>query len=471
MAKTPSSRSGARPHDNVDPEAGQEQRVVILGLARQGKALARHFAARGASVVVSDVKPASQLTAARRELADLELEYELGGHPDRLLDGADLLCLSGAVPADLPLVQQARQRGIRVSNDSQIFLQECPAVTVGITGSAGKSTTTALVGRMAKAAGRTTWVGGNIGRPLLGDLTRMAPDHLAVMELSSFQLELMTRSPDVAALLNVTPNHLDRHGTLANYREAKARILAHQRADDSAVLGHDDPVAWGLQDRVQGRLLSFGREAPPKGAGAFLRAGGVVVRTPEQERVVMAVDDFPLRGEHNRQNLLAACAVALALGLPIAAMAEAAKTFEGLPHRLENVRRLDDVDWIDDSIATTPERALAGLRAFERPLVLLLGGRDKGLSWSELAQAAGRRARHVIAFGECAEQVAAAVRPAMAQAESVEVVAGLEQAVAAAARTAQAGEVVLLSPGGTSFDAYPDFEARGEHFRALVEAL
>ncbi len=444
---------------------------MILGLARQGKALARHLAARGAAVVISDQKPPEELASARHELADLPIDYELGGHPTSMLEGADLLCLSGGVPADLPLVARARERGIRITNDSQIFMEACPAATVGITGSAGKSTTTALVGRMALAADRTTWVGGNIGRPLLRDLPDMKAGDLAVLELSSFQLELMTLSPNVAAVLNISPDHLDRHGTLEGYAAAKARILEFQNEADSTVLGHDDPMAWGLRSRVRGRLFSFGREAPPEGAGAFLRAGRVVVRTEDEESVVLPVEDFQLPGDHNVLNLLAGCSVGLALDLPLSAMAQGARDFEGLPHRLQHVRTRDGVEWVNDSIATTPERAEAGVRAFDRPLVLLLGGRDKGLSWESLANLAAQRARHVVAFGECAAKVAESVRAAAQDGPMVHLVEGLDEAVSTAARHSERGDVVLLSPGGTSFDEFPDFEARGERFRELVEAL
>lgn len=446
---------------------------MILGLARQGKALARYLAENGASVVVSDLKGPDQLTAATSELADLELEYELGGHPDRLLEDADALALSGGVPATIPLAQQALDQGLSVINDSQVFLEACPARTVGITGSAGKSTTTALLGQMAKAAGRTTWVGGNIGRPLLKDLGEISAEDTAILELSSFQLELMHRSPQIAALLNVTPNHLDRHKTMEAYTAAKARILQYQSDDDVAVLGHDDPVAWGLRDRVRGRLLSFGLKEPPQGEGAFLRGSELWLQNQSKQDRILDRNELGLRGEHNVLNGLAASALAMALELPLPAIQQALRSFTGLPHRLELVSTKNGVRWVNDSIATTPERAVAGLRAFEAPLVLLAGGRDKGLDWEPLAAAALEHCRHVIAFGECGQTIVRAVHEARGEAEQpgLSLVTGLEQAVAQAAELAQRGEVVLLSPGGTSFDQYVDFEARGEHFSELVRSL
>ncbi|HEX9797835.1 MAG TPA: UDP-N-acetylmuramoyl-L-alanine--D-glutamate ligase [Anaerolineales bacterium] len=449
----------------------QGKRIVIVGLARQGKALARYLAGQGASVVVSDTRSAEELATAREELAGVDVEYVFGGHPESLLDGADGLCLSGGVPADLPLAETARQRGLPVTNDGQIFLEASPATSVGITGSAGKSTTTAMVGAMAQAAGRTTWVGGNLGRPLLLDLAHMNGGDVAVLELSSFQLELMTTGPQVAVVLNVTPNHLDRHGTMDAYLAAKARILDFQPEDGVAVLGQEDQAAWGLRNRVRGRLLSFGWSEPEAGEGAYLRGGELWLLSQGGTQPVIAVEDVSLLGDHNLLNTLAACAIGLALDLPAEAMRQAIARFAGLPHRLELISTVRQAHWVNDSIATTPERAIAGMRAFKRPLVLLAGGRDKGLAWATFAQVAAQRARHVITFGEAANTIAEAVQAVGGGAPQVTAVADLETAVQTAAELVHPGEVVLLSPGGTSFDAFTDFEARGDRFRQLVEAL
>lgn len=462
----------ARPPERVGFVDWQGKSIVILGFARQGKALARYFASRGAQVTISDQRSADAFDEARHQLADLPIHYAFGGHPESMLDGADLLCLSGGVPADLPLVLQARQRGIPVSNDAQITLEACQAPIAGITGSAGKSTTSALVGEIGRSAGRISWVGGNIGRPLLDDLPEIRPEDVVVLELSSFQLELMTASPTVAAVLNITPNHLDRHHTMANYVEAKARILAFQSSDDIAVLGHDDPQAWGLRNRVRGRLLSFGWGAPPEGEGAFLRRGELVLRLADRERTVLPVEDIRLPGKHNLLNAAAACAVAAAFELPVQAMAEALRIFAGLPHRLQVVRVEAGVKWVDDSIATTPERSLAGLQAFDQPIVLLAGGRDKGLSWKRWAEEATSRCRAVIGFGEAGPQAAEQVRAARAAKEQpqVAVEVTMEEALQLASELAQPGDVVLLSPGGTSFDAFEDFAERGDKFQQWVNA-
>lgn len=458
-------------------DAWRGRRVVIVGFARQGKALARHFSERGASVVITDLRPASELQPALNELAGVALETRLGGHPPEVLDGADLLCLSGGVPADLPLAQQARRLRIPITNDSQLFLEGCPAPTIGITGSAGKSTTTALLGEMAglglEGSDRRAWVGGNIGRPLISELAGIRPDDLVVMELSSFQLELMTRSPAIAVVLNLTPNHLDRHRTMDAYRAAKARMLDFQAPGDTAVLGLDDAEAWALRNQAHGRVVGFGRSLPDGLDGAHLRSGSIVVRVDGQETEVAAIDQVRLRGGHNLANVLAACAAAAAAGLPAAALGRAIRGFTGLPHRLGLVRRVKGVDWYDDSIATTPDRARAAIEAFEEPIVLLAGGRDKDLDWGDLARLIRRRVDHLVVFGEAADLIARAVGEPQPgdRLATVDRGAGLAEAVAAAARRAEAGEVVLLAPGATSFDEFSDFAERGQAFARLVASL
>lgn len=459
--------------ESVPPESWEGKRIVIVGMARQGKALARYLTDQGALVTLNDRKSPEDLVEARQELANLDLTFEFGGHPLRLLEDTDLLCLSGGVPADIKLASEAKKRGIPLSNDSQLFLEATQARVVGITGSAGKSTTTALLGAMAEESGEDAWYGGNLGRPLLLDLPQMKHSDLAIMELSSFQLELMAKSPPVAAILNITPNHLDRHGSLDRYVEAKARILAFQSESDEALLGHGDPTAWGLRNEVRGRLWSFGWNKPPAGRGAFLDGKQLtLVAADGSETPVLPVDDLSLKGSHNVLNTLAALALGQILGLPSAAMARAASTFQGLPHRLEAVAEIDGVLWVNDSIATTPERAIAGMRSFERPLVLLAGGRDKGLDWSEFGREVSRRARQLIAFGEAAETIKAAVAASSRKdVPPLQIARDLQTAVALAAQLARPGDVVLLSPGGTSFDEFVDFEARGEHFRQWVTDL
>ncbi|MCU0522562.1 MAG: UDP-N-acetylmuramoyl-L-alanine--D-glutamate ligase [Anaerolineae bacterium] len=454
--------------------------VVILGLARQGQALARFYAQQGVRVTVSDSRSAGALRAAMDELGDLDINFVLGDHPLSLLEGCDLVCLSGGVPLDLPLAQEARRRGIRLSNDAQEFLVRCPAPVVGITGSAGKTTTTSLVGAMLAASGVRTWVGGNIGNPLINELPEMHPEDRVVMELSSFQLELMETSPQIAGVLNITPNHLDRHKTMDVYIAAKRAIVANQRRGDVAVLGYDEANARGLSDGSLARVRYFsGQEAVED--GAFLSGDQLMLRGPESgTTAVIARDLIRLRGYHNVLNVLAAIALADAAGATLEGMRSAIAAFRGVAHRLEEVRRVNGVLWVNDSIATAPERVLAALEAFDEPLILLAGGRDKDLPWERFAERVVGRVRILVLFGEAAPLIHSKVAEVWkdvaltgvpAALEAIEVVGRLGQAVGCAAERARSGEVVLLSPGGTSFDAFADFAERGTCFRELVLAL
>ncbi len=471
-------------------QAWKDKHVVIVGAARQGLALAGYLLAQGAEVTLTDKRPLDDMASARLTLANLSPQADrarwvCGDHPLYLLDGADLLCLSGGVSPEIPLAVEAQRRGIPLSNDSQIFLQVVPCKVIGITGSAGKTTTTTLVGRIAQAAiegyptaYRRVWVGGNIGTPLISVVDQMQPDDLCVVELSSFQLELMNHSPQVAAVLNVTPNHLDRHGTMQAYLAAKARILQFQSPEDCAVLGRDDPGAWSLAPMARGELTSFGfSELAPDQSGVFLYGEAVYLRRKPGEgaKLLVSSREVALRGAHNLLNVMAACAIAAAADLPAEAMRAGVVGFTGVPHRLEFVRSWGGADWYNDSIATAPERAMAAIRSFEEPLILLAGGRDKNLPWQEFAALVRRRVDHLIVFGEASEIILQAMQQTPADAgqtlQSITRCQGLRDAVQAAAQLVQPGDVVLLSPGGTSFDEFKDFEERGECFVQWVKNL
>ncbi|MEL6150861.1 MAG: UDP-N-acetylmuramoyl-L-alanine--D-glutamate ligase, partial [Chloroflexota bacterium] len=351
--------------------------------------------------------------------------------------------------------------------------ERCPARVIGITGSAGKTTTTTLTGQMLEGAGFKTWVGGNIGNVLTDVLADIGADDTVVMELSSFQLELMTRSPQIAAILNVTPNHLDRHGTMEAYTAAKASIITHQSPDDVAVLGYDDSGSYGLRDNVHGNLLWFSSESMISD-GAFLLGQRLMLvgdANPSGEaHMICDYKDVPLRGEHNLRNVLAACTLAGAAGVTPEVMANVIRAFEGVPHRQEVVRVLNDVTYVNDSIATAPERVLAALRSYQEPLVLLVGGADKKLPWDEMLQLAARKSRHIIAFGGSAADIVETQLHDM-DFDDFTRVKTVEEAIVKAHELAIAGDVVLLSPGGTSYDAYHDFAERGNHFRERVNAL
>ena len=469
----------------------QNQKVLVLGAARQGLALARYLSQMGAYVTLNDRRSAEALADVQRSFESLaeyrpagekEVRWVLGDHPLELLNGIDLVCLSGGVPLTLPIVIEALRRGLPLSNDSQIFMENAPCPVIGITGSAGKTTTTSLVGELlAPLAGsgkpgspRRVWVGGNIGLPLIDHLHEIQSDDLVVLELSSFQLEQMTHMPQVGALLNITPNHLDRHRTLEAYTAAKARLLAYQSEDDTAVLGMDDPGAQALASQVRGKLITFSMARPPEGrVGTYVTDGRLWLSDVHSSEQLMAVEGIPLRGRHNLLNVLAACALVHGAGLPLDHAAGVVSRFKGVPHRLEWVRSWKGSNWYNDSIATAPERTLAAIESFDEPLVVLLGGRDKDLPWGALVARIRERVDHVVAFGEAAGIILDALG-SQAQGQrpySLVSCQGLAEAVNAAAAAAREGDVVLLSPGGTSFDEFKDFEERGMRFKEWVHQL
>lgn len=452
-------------------ESLRGQRALLVGLGtRTHVALARFLLARGAFVTITDAKPAEHLAVELGLVGELPVRLALGGHRVEDFLAADAIYVSPGVPQDLPELTAARRAGREVSSETALFFRLCGAPVVGITGSAGKTTTTCLVGAMLCAAGRNVCVGGNIGRPLIEQAVTIAPGAWVVLELSSFQLETLEQSPHVAAVLNITPNHLERHASLAAYAEAKSRIVRFQEADDWAVLGYDNPFTHALGARCAASVLYFSAHVPV-GAGAFLRDGLLWLRRDGRESPVCACGEVQVPGEHNLANVLAAIAVAAAADVPTEAMATAIRSFAGVEHRLEPVRTWRGIRFVNDSIATAPERTVAALRSLDAPLILLLGGRLKrGIPLDEMAALARQRARLVVTFGEAGatllKALGAAAGPAALRSAN-----DLGAAFAAALEAARPGDVVLLSPGGTSFDAFRDFEERGQAFKALVAGL
>jgi len=451
------------------------KRVVVIGAARQGTALSRYLAEHGAQVVLTDARSPEVLETVVDQLSDLNIEWVLGEHPLTILDGTDLVCPSGGVPLNIPLVVEAQRRGIPLSNDSQLFLEECACPVIGITGSAGKTTTTTLVGRMAQAGAeagllKTAYIGGNIGVPLINQVDQITAEDLVVLELSSFQLDLITSSPQVAAILNISPNHLDRHGSMQAYTTAKLNIFKHQHAEDFAVLSHENQDAWELADSVKGHLLAFGLDLPADQLGAFVRDQAVWIRTTAGDSQVIHLEEIGLRGEHNLLNVLAACTIAAAAGLTPEVMRAGIVGFTGVEHRLEFVRELDGIAYYNDSKATSPGMAITSIQAFTEPLVVLAGGRDKALPWNDFAETVARRVDHLVLFGEAAEIIKSALNSGE-KSFTLDICKNLEAAVAAAHQWAQAGDVVLLAPGGSSFDEFSDYEARGTKFKSLVANL
>lgn len=465
----------SKPRKKIGPEG----EIIIIGAARQGLALARYLSRHGHSVLINDQRKEHDLTPEIESLRDLNVKWLLGTHdPKHLARKPIMICPSGGVPLDNPMVRYAIHENIPLSNDTEIFLSLAPCLTIGITGSAGKTTTTTLVGRMAKTQQgkkwRKVWVGGNIGDPLINYLDEIQTKDLAILEISSFQAEQMRTSPRIGAILNITPNHLDRHGTMENYAGAKANVLANQSERDFAVLNRDDRGSIQFQGKFAGKLFTYGFTRLMDGAdGVYAKENDIVIRSGETETVVPIGSVLRLPGRHNFQNAMAASAMAFLAGVPTEGILDGLRDFNGVPHRLELFGEWKGARWINDSIGTAPERSVAAIKAFDGDLVIFLGGRDKKLPWKELATLCHQRVKKVYLFGEAAPLIEEAFTP-IPQGSSIKILRAarsLYEAAEVAVNEIEPGETVLFSPGGTSYDEFKDFAERGERFKEWITRL
>lgn len=439
--------------------------VLVVGFERTGQALVRFLVDRGARVRVTDRKPAEALGARLGEFAARGVVFETGGHRPESFLGAGLIVPSPGVPP-LAEIRAARERGVPVLSEIELASRFLRGRVVGITGSNGKSTTATLVHLILKDAGFRARLAGNIGTPLVSFIDKSRDDDLYVVELSSFQLEYTdTFRPAVAALLNVSENHIDWHGSFEGYVAAKARLFARMGPEDRAVLNRDDARVWALRAGIGARVYGFSRRRRPA-RGAGVQDGWVVVRDGAAERV-LPVARIPLPGTHNLENVLAAATIGRLLGAPAASMGRTIRAFRGLEHRLEDVLAVRGVRFVNDSKATTVDATLKALASFDRPVVLVLGGRGKGGDYAPLRPAVRRRARSVVLVGEAAGKIEAA----LAGAAPVDRAASYREVVRLAFARARRGDIVLLAPAATSWDMFKDFEERGRTFKREVRRL
>jgi UDP-N-acetylmuramoylalanine--D-glutamate ligase len=437
--------------------------VLVIGLARTGIATARFCAEHGASVTAMDSHEEHELGTDVLHLREEGVKLELGGHPESSLLKQDLVIPSPGVPADAPLLQAARRKHITVWSEIELADRFLDGRLIGITGSNGKTTTTSLVHHILRVAGFSTIVAGNIGIPLISRVALTSADTITVAELSSFQLELIeTFHPDIAVLLNLTADHLDRHKTLEAYAAAKARLFEKQTESDFAVLNADDPATVALAPK-RPQVYWFSRKQPVL-QGAYLRGEEIVFRTKKQEEVLLKREEISLPGAHNLENVLAAVTAARLEGAPAAAISEAVRTFAGVEHRLEFVAEIGGVRYYNDSKATNVDATLKALEAFPGRIIVILGGKDKGSDYSTLKPTLRDRSTLAVLIGAAAEKIEQQISGSVA----FEHAGTMDRAVEIASQTARPGDVVLLAPACASFDQFENYEHRGRVFKELV---
>jgi len=447
------------------------KRVLVVGLGKSGVASALFLKARGARVTVSDSKPQDQLQDQIPVLLDNGIAVETGGHGERTFGGQDLIVVSPGVPTDSPPLVQARALGENVIGEVELAAQFFPGRIVAITGSNGKTTTTTLAGEIVAAAGYRAAVGGNIGTPAISLVEAATADTIAVLEVSSFQLEtIQTFRPLVAVVLNVTPDHLDRHRTFAAYADAKARIFENQRAGDFTVLNADDRTCVELATRTRAQVFWFSRTTEVK-QGAFVRGGRIFFRDHNGQREIMLVSEIPLKGAHNVENVLAAVCVGALLGCEPDRNRTAVRNFKAVEHRLEHVATLGGVDYYNDSKATNVDATIKGIESFPANIHLILGGKDKGSDYTVLNDLLRKRVKRVYTIGAAAAKIESQIVSSQNGGPEIDHAETLETAIRHAAQVAKPGDVVLLAPACASFDQFRNYEHRGKVFKQVVNSL
>ncbi len=454
----------------------KDKRVLVVGLGKSGVASALFLKAHGARVTVSDTKSGDELRNEIPILLDHGITVETGGHGERTFRGQDLIVVSPGVAVDAPLLVQARSLGEVVIGEIELAAQFLPGPIVAITGSNGKTTTTTLTGEIMAASGFPALVGGNIGTPAISLAERAKPETVMVLEVSSFQLEtIQTFRPKIAVVLNVTPDHLDRHQTIETYVDAKARIFENQQSEDFAVLNEDDPICVAMAARTRAQVFWFSRQKEVK-QGAWVRDGNIVFRNgagfqKEAQREVMLVSEIPLKGAHNLENVLAAVCAGALMGCAPEKIRKAVRDFKAVEHRLEFVASIRGVDYYNDSKATNVDATIKALESFPANIHLILGGKDKGSDYTVLNNLLRQRVKRVYTIGAAAGKIESQI--VSSKSGNVEVVHAetLENALRKANAAAQPGDVVLLAPACASFDQFKSYEHRGRVFKDIVRGL
>jgi len=436
-------------------------------LARTGLAAVRFLAGKGARLKVSETKPAGELEAARKALADIPIEWELGGHTVPFFGDVGLIVVSPGVPMDISPLAQARRQKIPVLSEVELAFRFLRRPLIAVTGTNGKTTTTTLIGEMLRASGKRVFVGGNIGNPLIDYVETPQKEEWVVAEISSFQLEgIAAFRPTIGVLLNITEDHLDRYSDFQEYIRAKAKIFQNQGKEDTALLNADDPLTFQLAHRVESQVLLFSAQRPVP-VGSFLEKGAIFYQEADGKRTRYDLGRLKIQGAHNLENLMAAIAVGHICGCPPEVLQKVIDEFRGLEHRLEWVRDIDGVRFFNDSKGTNVGAVVKSLMSFRSPIILIAGGKDKGGDYGPLKSLIAERVKGMALIGEAKERIEGALGGLTATVKCNT----LEEAVHWALSRARSGDVVLLSPACSSFDMFENYQERGKRFKAIVKEL
>jgi UDP-N-acetylmuramoylalanine--D-glutamate ligase len=443
------------------------KKVSVFGMARSGMAVARLLSKNGADVFVTDVKEEKELNFEIQELKNLSIPFEIGSHSPKAISQRDYIVLSPGISSDIPILKRAKEEGLPLFSEIEVAFWLCQAQIAGVTGSNGKTTTSTLVGEILKKDKRECRVAGNIGVPFSSVVEDVSSQGIIVLELSSFQLENIEEfKPEVAALLNISPDHLDRYPDLKSYSEAKLRIFENQTSQDFALFNLDDDYSMKIKEHyiAQGIFFSTTKEVD---RGAFLKSGEMILRLNGRTEKISNVDEIGIKGPHNLSNAACACAIAGILGAKGESMHEALKSFKGVEHRLEEVKVISGIRFVNDSKATNVRSLWYALKSIPEPVLLIAGGRDKGGDFTQLREVAKEKLKGLFLLGEAKSKIDQAlgdlVKPIC--------VDSLEEGVKKAYKMASRGECVLLSPGCASFDMFENYEHRGRVFKSVVNQL
>lgn len=449
------------------------KRAALVGVGVSHRRLAGILAEKGAKVTVLDRREKDALKDAYEELSGKGVAFRLGERYLENLTDFDFILRTPGMKYHLPELEEARRKGVAVTSEMELFFDLCPAPVIAVTGSDGKTTTTSVIAEMLRAEGKTVHLGGNIGRALLPEIEKIRPEDFAVVELSSFQLISMRKSPKVAVVTNVAPNHLDMHKDMQEYIDAKKNIFLHQNAFSRTVLNLDNDITAAFSEEVRGQAVFFSRKQAPEN-GAYLNAQGIICynengRTSE----IMPQETIRIPGTHNVENYLAA--ISAVWGYVFSeTIIKVAREFGGVEHRIEFVRELDGVKYYNDSIATSPTRTIAGLRSFRQKMIIIAGGYDKHIPFEPLVPVLLERVKVLVLTGDTAQKIEETIRKSpdyTPEALTILHAETMEEAVQKARESAGGGDVVSLSPACASFDRYPNFEARGRHYKEIVNSL